>query len=95
MANQTDSPDLSDVADNRGHFGPDVLPGEPEWDPDDSPDCVVTHGWSDADDPDRPLEGLADPRVDGNSPDPDRPIIMAARPVPGHEEPSNREDSQP
>jgi hypothetical protein len=44
MANQTSRPEPSDVADGRGHLTPAVLPGEPEWDPDDAPDAAATHG---------------------------------------------------
>ena len=93
MANQTGKPDPGDVADGRGHFAPDVLPGEPEMDPDDAPDAAATHGRGDQDTTCRQIgtrgaaiEDLADPTAgaDANAPDPSRPVAMAAGPGPGH-----------
>lgn len=79
MANQYNTPQPGDVADEHGKFGA----GEEVVGPDPGMDASATRGAGDASDSARrigtqgaAIEDLADPDADANDPDPSQPIAM-------------------
>ncbi len=83
MPNQTRTPGPGDIADERGRFATDALPGDPAIDPAVGSDEAGADGSSGDTPPasrtgtqDEAVESLADPGADANCPDPSRPISV-------------------
>ena len=83
MANQTIEPQPGDVADERGQFVPEAMPGEPVMIPDPGVDAAAGRESSGDGPPNgrtgtqgAAIEDLADPDADANFPDPSKPIAM-------------------
>ena len=81
MANQTIEPQPGDVADERGRFVPEAMPGEPVMIPEAGVDAAAGRGSS-GDGPrtgtqGAAIEDLADPDADANFPDPSKPVAMS------------------
>jgi hypothetical protein len=85
MTNQTNRPDPSDVADDRGRIAPAELPGEAAMAPDAGVDASAGHEAGGDPPPTRrigtqgaAIEDLADPDADANFPEPSKPVATSA-----------------